>query len=79
MNNGPTYRNSSLTWQAHSVMSVNLEILRDGKWPNGTSITAADRQKIETENRNCEEILKTHNCEIPVLQQAAQAQLQLFI
>lgn len=59
-------------------MSVNLETLRAGKWPNGTTVTAADRLKIETENRNCKEILKTHNCEIPVLEQAAQAQLNLF-
>jgi hypothetical protein len=62
-------------FMAYVVMHVNLECLRDGKYPNGEKFKKADEEKALREVEACREILNAHNCEIPVVKPAPQLKL----
>lgn len=59
------YTDNKITWQAHAVMEVNLEILSTKRFPNGSQLTTESRKIIQQEVDNCRELLKEYGCQIP--------------
>ena len=42
---------NAVTWMAHSIIKINLEILKSGKYPNGSRV---DKKAIEELNEEIE-------------------------
>lgn len=52
-----SYMDSTITWQAHTVMNVEKECVEEGKFPNGKKMTAKDIEESELQIEECKRVL----------------------
>ncbi len=52
-----SHMDSTITWQAHSVMRVEKECVEQWKFPNGKKMTAKDIQESKELIEECQRIL----------------------
>lgn len=51
------YTESKVVWQANTVLKVNEDCLREGKYPNGKVLTQKDKEALTDEIQACRSIL----------------------
>jgi len=70
-----SYMDSTITWQAHTVMKVEQECVNSGFFPNGMRMTAKDISDSKEQIEACKRILDQHGI---IYQEPIKGQLQLF-
>lgn len=69
------YQDKAITWQAHSVMMVNVDCIRKGKYPNGKKLDAKAKRELEQEIENCIAVLRGNFIQV----EQRNKQLELFV
>ena len=69
------YTDSTITWQAYTVMKVEQDCLTSGHFPNGKKLTAKDIEAAKEQIEICKGILTEHGVEFEL---KTKGQLQLF-
>ena len=66
-----SHMDSTITWQANTVMNVEKGCIKEGKFPNGKKMTKKDIEESESQIENCMKVLIENGVMSP--------QLELFI
>ena len=69
------YTDSTITWQAHSVIKVEQSCIDSGVFPNGKKMTASDIQDAKQQIEICKAILRQYGIAI---ENKSFIQLKLF-